>query len=547
MKLSALAPGFHAWIRNQPVRRKLELFGAATAIAAALVASAVLLAHRLYVLRAEYLTDTLSINRMVAENAIGLVAFQDAASAGTLLSTLRAKPTIRGAVIDLPSKKDFAIFGQIPEARDRLSDGEAARYDGWILHTAAPIGDGTAGTVHLVADLHPVLWDTLRAFSIALGVGVLLALLLSYYVGVKVRRFILKPVEHLHRVAHRVAERAGYDERATVLGLDEIGQLTVTFNRMLDRLQANDVALRASNEGLNREIATRQRLEGQLLEASRLAGMAQVATGILHNVGNVLNSVNISANILRDTLGHNPHFTLLQQTTTLLREQETNLPVFLSQDPRGRLVPPFFIKLGEEIAHIQADLLRETNLLSENVDHIKHIVALQQNYAHAGGILSKLEPSELFLDALRITQASLVRHEIKVARNFGAAPEIVTDRHHVLQIIVNLLTNAVQAVKVRPVGSRHVTLTITAVDGRIEFIVEDNGVGIKPGDLERMFQHGFTTRKDGHGFGLHSGALAARNLGGRLTAHSDGLDRGAMFTLTLPLLAKVTPTASMLT
>jgi signal transduction histidine kinase len=494
------------------------------------------------VLRSEYLTDTVPINRMVAENAVGLVAFQDAPSSTALLATLRAKPTIRGAVIDLPSKKDFAVFGQIPDASTRLAEGETARYDGWILHTAAPIGDPTAGMVHLVADLHPVLWDTLRAFSVALMVGVLLALFLSYYVGVKVRRFILNPVEHLHRVAHRVAERAGYDERATVLGQDEVGQLTATFNRMLDRLQANDAALRSSNEGLNREIENRQRLEGQLLEASRFAGMAQVATGILHNVGNVLNSVNVSANILRDTLGHNPHFTLLQQTTALLREQESNLPVFLTENPRGRLVPPFFIKLGEEIAHIQSDLLRETNLLSENVDHIKHIVSLQQNYAHAGGVLSKLRPEEIFLDALRITQASLVRHEIKVTRDFNAVPEIVTDRHHVLQIIVNLLTNAVQAVKIRAPGSREISLTIAAAGADIEFGVQDNGVGIKAPDLQRIFQHGFTTRKDGHGFGLHSGALAARNLGGRLGAHSDGPDRGARFTLTLPVSLKISGT-----
>jgi signal transduction histidine kinase len=267
--------------------------------------------------------------------------------------------------------------------------------------------------------------------------------------------------------------------------------------------------------------------------------MAQVATGILHNVGNVLNSVNVSANILRDTLGHNPHFTLLQQTTALLREQESNLPVFLTENPRGRLVPPFFIKLGEEIAHIQSDLLRETNLLSENVDHIKHIVSLQQNYAHAGGVLSKLRPDEIFLDALRITQASFVRHEVKVVRHFNEAREVVTDRHHVLQIIVNLLTNAVQAVKIRAPGSREISLTIAAAGADIEFGVQDNGVGIKAPDLQRIFQHGFTTRKDGHGFGLHSGALAARNLGGRLVAHSEGPDRGARFTLTLPVSLKI--------
>jgi signal transduction histidine kinase len=533
------APRLRRWVRNQPVRRKLELFGAAVAVTAAIVASIVLLTNRLFLLRANYLTDTLAINRMVADNAIGLVAFQDTASANTLLATIRAKPVIRGAVIDLPGRKNFATFGEVPAERDRLPEGVVSQYDGWILRTAAPIGDGSAGTVHLVADLHPVLWEALRAFSVALLVGVFLALLVAHFVGARVRRFILAPVEKLHGAAHRVAERADYDVRAEVLGDDEIGQLTTTFNRMLDRLQANDAELRASNDGLNREIANRQRLEGQLLEASRLAGMAQVATGILHNVGNVLNSVNVSANILRDTLGHNPHFTLLHQTTTLLREQGPHLSQFLLEDKRGRLVPPFFIKLGEEIAQIQNDLLRETQLLSENIDHIKHIVALQQNYAHAGGVISSLEPADLFVDALRIAQASLTRHQISVTRHFADTPPVVTDRHHVLQIIVNLVTNAIQALKVRPPESRFLNISIIPVGDSVSFVVQDNGAGIEPEHLQRIFQHGFTTRKDGHGFGLHSGSLAARNLGGQLAAHSEGRDRGAKFVLTLPLSLKV--------
>jgi signal transduction histidine kinase len=267
--------------------------------------------------------------------------------------------------------------------------------------------------------------------------------------------------------------------------------------------------------------------------------MAQVAKGILHNVGIVLNSVNISANILRDTIGHNPHFTLLQQTTKLLRDQGPDLSKFIVEDKRGRLVPPFFIKLGEEIAQIQGDLLRETHLLSENVDHIKHIVALQQNYAHAGGVISSLEPADLFADALRIAQASLTRHEITVTRHFADTPPIVTDRHHVLQIIVNLVTNAIQALKVRPPGSRHLNISIVPAGDSVRFVVEDNGVGIDPEHLQRIFQHGFTTRKDGHGFGLHSGSLAARNLGGQLAAYSDGRDRGSRFVLTLPLSLKV--------
>ena len=110
-----------------------------------------------------------------------------------------------------------------------------------------------------------------------------------------------------------------------------------------------------------------------------------------------------------------------------------------------------------------------------------------------------------------------------------------TDRHQVLHILVNFMTNAVQAVKVRPDGERQVTLHLAHSAGRIMFTVEDNGSGISAENLQKVFQHGFTTRKDGHGFGLHSGAIAARNMGGSVKVYSPGLGLGARFTLDLPL------------
>jgi signal transduction histidine kinase len=82
---------------------------------------------------------------------------------------------------------------------------------------------------------------------------------------------------------------------------------------------------------------------------------------------------------------------------------------------------------------------------------------------------------------------------------------------------------------------KQVTLRVASGEGRVRVSVIDNGVGIPAENLTRIFNQGFTTRKDGHGFGLHSGALAARELGGSLHVHSDGAGQGASFTLELPL------------
>lgn len=164
---------------------------------------------------------------------------------------------------------------------------------------------------------------------------------------------------------------------------------------------------------------------------------------------------------------------------------------------------------------------------------------MQQSFAKAGGVVQNVKPSELMEEAMRMTESSADRHGVLVRPNFSEVPLMETDRHQVLQILVNFMTNAVQAVKVRADGTRQITLHLTQEAGRINFTVEDNGAGISAGNLQKIFQHGFTTRKDGHGFGLHSGAIAARNLGGSVKVHSDGPGRGARFTLDLPVRAQV--------
>ena len=137
-------------------------------------------------------------------------------------------------------------------------------------------------------------------------------------------------------------------------------------------------------------------------------------------------------------------------------------------------------------------------------------------------------------DALAIGQASFERHGIEVVRDIaGDLPPLVTDRHKVLQILVNLVNNARQAVKEAPM--RRLVVRAAATSQRVAISVIDTGVGIAPEHVDRVFQHGFTTKPDGHGFGLHASANAARQLGGALSASSAGLGAGATFRLELPL------------
>jgi PAS domain S-box-containing protein len=274
-------------------------------------------------------------------------------------------------------------------------------------------------------------------------------------------------------------------------------------------------------------------LHKQLLETSRLAGMAEVATNVLHNVGNVLNSINVSATLVDERV-RKSRAADVGRLARLLEEHARDLAAFVTSDPKGQKVPEFVRQLAEKLAAEQTAALEELKCLRRNVEHVKEIIAMQQSYARVSGLLENVDVAALLEDTLRMNEGSLARHDIQVVREFAVLPPLCTVKHKVLQILINLVRNAKYACDESGRPDKQLILRATNAEGRVRIAVIDNGVGIPPENLIRIFSHGFTTRKDGHGFGLHSGALAARELGGSLTAASDGPGCGAVFTLELP-------------
>jgi PAS domain S-box-containing protein len=277
-----------------------------------------------------------------------------------------------------------------------------------------------------------------------------------------------------------------------------------------------------------------EKVHRQLLDTSRQAGMAEVATSVLHNVGNVLNSVNVSATVVADSL-RKSRLPNLAKVTALMHERAADLGAFITSDPKGKQLPDYLGQLAEHLASEQETALKELELVEKNIEHIKDIVAMQQSFAKVSGLTEVVKVTDLVEDALRMNVSSLIRHDVQVLREYQAhVPEISVEKHKVLQILVNLVRNAKGACDESGRADKQVTLRVANGDGRIKIAVMDNGVGIPPENLTRIFNHGFTTKKDGHGFGLHSGALAAKEMGGSLNVHSDGPAKGAMFTLELP-------------
>lgn len=190
--------------------------------------------------------------------------------------------------------------------------------------------------------------------------------------------------------------------------------------------------------------AKEEALNEQLVDLSRQAGMAKVATSVMHNVGNVLNSVNVSATVVADALRKSERASLAK-VVALLRQHDADLGEFLSRDVKGKQVVGFLDTLATHLATEQEKALREISGLQKNIEHIKEVVAMQQSYAKVSGVTQRLSIVDLIEDTLRMNCESLSKHEVEIVREFADVPEVTVDKHKLLQILVNLTRNAKHA------------------------------------------------------------------------------------------------------
>jgi C4-dicarboxylate-specific signal transduction histidine kinase len=207
---------------------------------------------------------------------------------------------------------------------------------------------------------------------------------------------------------------------------------------------------------------------------------------------------------------------------------------FITSDEHGKRIPDYLATLGEQLMTDQKMALQELASLRDNLEHIKNTVAMQQSYAKRCGVTETIAVVELVEDSLRLNAGAFARHGVTLRREFIDVPPITVDKHKVLQILVNLVRNAKYACDESGRTDKLLTLRVERAINAVRISVVDNGVGIPAENMGRLFTHGFTTRQSGHGFGLHSCALAAQELGGSLHAESDGPGCGAAFILELP-------------
>ena len=317
----------------------------------------------------------------------------------------------------------------------------------------------------------------------------------------------------------------------------ELEQSRVQILQKNQELEETNTTLNVEINNRRKAEAEKEKLYQQLMQASRQAGMADVASSVLHNVGNVLNSINVSTDTLLKTL-KKPLVGDVCRIASLFHEHQHNLQEFLSIDPKGKQIPSYLGLVAESLSGSHQTIQSELDSLVKKVDHIKQVILSQQDIARATNIREASSAEELAEQALMMALPEPEKYRIHVERKYGVVPTIMTDRHQVLQILVNVITNAKNSMIEHTGEIRHLTVRIGVPSGGkavVRFEVSDTGGGIKAENISKLFAQGFTTRKEGNGLGLHSSAIVAKNLGGTLQAQSEGEGRGATFTLELPL------------
>jgi signal transduction histidine kinase len=349
----------------------------------------------------------------------------------------------------------------------------------------------------------------------------LIASLCAIFIGSAVIWWVIRKITQPLRDLRDSVEAVGRGDlsrRLTLKYQDECGELAEVYNRMADNLKQ-------SREELDKTHA-------ELMESSRLAGMAEIASGVIHNVRNVLTSINIASSLVTESV-KNSKAVNLKKIVALLREHEVNLGEFLTKDPKGQQAMIYLGALSEHLVQEQEKLIKELGMIQEGTKHIEDIVRAQQSYARVSGFTETLKVGDVIQDALKMSVPS--KGSVQIVKEIPEDLVVTVERHKMLQILVNLMRNAKQACDGSPDDAKRLTIRATNGDDFIHVAVSDTGMGIDPKNLDRIFSHGFTTKKDGHGFGLHSSAAAARQLGGALRVSSEGVGKGATFTLDLPV------------
>ncbi|SHF66522.1 MASE2 domain-containing protein [Fodinibius roseus] len=306
-----------------------------------------------------------------------------------------------------------------------------------------------------------------------------------------------------------------------------------TFYEQNIRIKKLSNNLGEKNNALNETIAELKSAREELVEKAHKAGMADLATGVLHNIGNVLNSVNISATQIKETLSRSK-FPQFRQANELLAEHRDDLEAFLLEDPRGLQLLNYYLKLEDPLGEEREQLKAHSERLTEKVQLMTEVIDAQQDVARVVRIKEEFQLEEVVEDTLMLQSGTIERDSLEIVKDFADTAKVVAQKSKLVHILINLLQNAKDAMSGMDAGQKRIRIRTYGEGEEVCLSVSDNGEGIREEHLKKIFAHGFTTREKGHGYGLHTCANYMSEMEGGIRAESEGKGKGATFILTFP-------------
>ncbi|MDR8391578.1 ATP-binding protein [Aliifodinibius sp. S!AR15-10] len=300
-----------------------------------------------------------------------------------------------------------------------------------------------------------------------------------------------------------------------------------TFYAQTRSLANIRMELEKKNKALEEALKELEITRSELLEKAHKAGMADVATGVLHNVGNILTSINVSTSITRDIL-RNSKIAKFKQANKKLKE---NIDDFTFSNPQNELLLNYFLKLEEPLEKEYDRLKEQNNRLTEKVNLINEVIAAQQDFSKADIITEEINIRDLVEKAFTLQSAEFKQQNIKIKRDYHDIELVKIEKTKAMHVLFNLLNNARDAMKEGKNEDNILKVKCWQDDEFVHLSITDNGVGIRKENLSKVFTHGFTTKRRGHGFGLHTCANYMKGMKGKISAESEGIGHGATFTI----------------
>ncbi|CAM2010166.1 ATP-binding protein [Acanthopleuribacter pedis] len=317
----------------------------------------------------------------------------------------------------------------------------------------------------------------------------------------------------------------------------------VAKNELLARVKTH-LALLEAHRDLESKVAQRTRglvaAQEELLEAAHLAGMSEMATDVLHNVGNRMNSITTAVHLIGEIVQNNKGLELLKKVNALMAEHQHDLPAFFAEDPRAANLIEALDKIAAKLAQRDQALLDDGTQVLNHVNETRAILKEQSKYAELRGHSRPSDANVLISEALQIGLVSFEARNIQVITNQEAdLPLVELNKARFMRVLLCLLRNAEEAVTTdEQKGPGRITVSSARVGGEVKITVEDNGIGIEAGNLVRIFAYGVSTKAGRSGFGLHYCANVVNEMAGKIDVKSEGIGKGTLVTLRFPVISE---------